>query len=146
MKKTIAVLLASASILGVLGLGLAFAYDGQSTDEAKQEFCDSLSGLSSTVMKYEGLNPATATNDELDAAADDIEDAWDEVVDEAYDWTWAEDNQLVKAYDDLYEAIESLPGDYTVAQSIEALEPELSAFPEAYSATFDGSGCSSTTA
>jgi hypothetical protein len=141
MKKTIAVLLAGASILAVLGLGLAFTYGGQSTEEAKQEFCDSLTDLSSTVMKYEGLNPATATNDELEAAADDIDDAWDEVVDEAYDWTWAEDNQLVEAYDDLYDAMDSLPGDYTVAQSIEALQPELSAFPQAYSATFDGSGC-----
>ena len=33
-------------------------------------------------MSYEGLNPATATNDEREQAADDVDSAWDEVVDE----------------------------------------------------------------
>jgi hypothetical protein len=143
MKKTMMAALAiGASVLGALALAVGVsAWDGESTETAKTEFCESLTGLSSTVMSYEGLDPATATNDELNAAADDIDEAWDEVVDEAYDWTWAEDNQLVEAYDDLYDAMDSLPGDYTVAQSIEALQPELSAFPQAYSATFDGSGC-----
>ncbi len=95
-------------------------------------------------MYYEGLNPATATNDELDAAADDITNAWNDVVDEGYDWAYAEDNSLTEAYNDLYDGIQSLPGDNTISQDIEALQPELSAFPQAYSDTFDGSGCTST--
>jgi hypothetical protein len=143
MKKTMMAALAiGASVLGALALAVGVsAWDGESTETAKTEFCESLTGLSSTVMSYEGLDPATATNDELNAAADDIDEAWDEVVDEAYDWVYADDNALTQAYDDLYYAIEDLPGDYTVAQSLEELEPELSAFPQAYSETFDGSGC-----
>jgi hypothetical protein len=96
-------------------------------------------------MSYQGLNPATATNDELDSAADDITNAWDGVVDDANDWADADDNALAAAYDDLYWAIQYLPGDYTVAQDLEALQPELSAFPRAFSDTFNGSGCSSST-
>ena len=141
MKKMVA-LVTGATVLATLFvmLGVA-AFDGQSTEEAKAEFCQSLTDLSSTVMSYEGLDPVTATNDERETAADDIADAWDEVVDEAYDWTYAEDNALVAAYDDLYSAIDDIPGDYTIAQSIEAVQPELSAFPQAYAETFDGSGC-----
>ncbi len=141
MKKTKIV----ALILGVCVLGLLVAAcGGESSTTAKKNFCNSLSDLSSTVMYYEGLNPATATNDELDAAADDITNAWNDVVDEGYDWAYAEDNSLTEAYNDLYDGIQSLPGDNTISQDIEALQPELSAFPQAYSDTFDGSGCTST--
>ncbi len=141
MKKTKIV----ALILGVCVLGLLVAAcGGESSATAKKNFCNSLSDLSSTVMYYEGLNPATATNDELDAAADDITNAWNDVVDEGYDWAYAEDNSLTEAYNDLYDGIQSLPGDNTISQDIEALQPELSAFPQAYSDTFDGSGCTST--
>jgi hypothetical protein len=137
MKGKIVALVLGACVLGLL----VSACGGESSATAKQNYCDSLTNLSSTVMNYEGLNPATATNDELDSAADDITDAWNDVVDDAYDWAEAEDNSLTKAYNDLYYAIEDLPGDYTVAQDLDALEPELSAFPEAYSETFDQSGC-----
>jgi hypothetical protein len=135
-----------ALILGVCILGLLVAAcGGESSATAKKNFCNSLSDLSSTVMYYEGLNPATATNDELDAAADDITSAWNDVVNEGYDWAYAEDNSLTQAYNDLYDGIQSLPGDNTISQDIEDLQPELSAFPQAYSDTFDGSGCTSTT-
>jgi hypothetical protein len=142
MKKMIMVAL-TLGILATATLGLAFAYDGESSAAAKVDVCDSLSDLSSTVMSYQGLNPATATTDELESAADDIDDAWDEVEDEAYDWVYADDNALTQAYYDLDDAIEELPCDYTIAQSLEALEPELSAFPQAYRDTFDLSGCTS---
>ena len=140
MKKTIAV------VLGVLTLGLGTvllvaAWDTEDSEEAKAEFCESLSALSATVTSYEGLDPATATNDELDAAADDVEEAWDDVLDQGYDWVYAYDNELTEAYNDLYWAVQDLPGDNTMSENIDDLDEELSAFPEAFEATFDGSGC-----
>ncbi len=120
---------------------LAFTWPGESSATAKRHFCDSLSNLSSTVMNYEGMNPATATNDELQGAADDIAGAWDRVVNDANDWANAYDNPLTGAYNDLYYAIQDLPGDNTIARDLQALQPELSAFPQAYQETFDGSGC-----
>jgi hypothetical protein len=141
MKKTIAIVLGSLTLgLGVVGIAVA-AYDTESSDEAKADFCESLTDLSSTVMSYEGIDLRTATNDELDAAAGDIEESWDEVVDDAEDWAYADDNELYDAYSDLYWAIDGLDGDNTRADNVEDLEDELSAFPEAFRATFDGSGC-----
>lgn len=136
MKKII------VPILGAFTLVLLVsACGGESSASAKENFCDSLSNLSSTVMSYQGVNPATATTDELDSAADDINSAWNDAQDDANDWANANDNALTAAYNDLYNAMEDLPGDYTIAQSLEALEPELSAFPQAFRDTFDGSGC-----
>ena len=130
-----------ALIAGVVLLGVALW--PESSAAAKQNFCNSLSNLSSTVMSYQGLDPAAATNEERDAAYNDINDAWNAVVDDANDWANAYDNPLTEAYNDFATAVDELPSDYTVAEDMQALEPQLSAFPDAFRETFDGSGCTS---
>jgi hypothetical protein len=139
-KEMIGALALGAAILSATILAVAWSFE--SSDEAKADFCGSLNSLSSTVMSYEGLDPRTTTNEELDSAADDIEDAWNEVVDDAEDWANAYDNPLNEAYNDLYWEVQVIPGDYTVAESLEMVDDELEAFPQAFSETFDGSGCS----
>ena len=143
-KSKIASVIAIGAVLVGSFAAIAYAHDPESSEEAKADFCQSLSDLSSAVMVYDGLDPLTATNDELDEAVDDIEHAWDEVIDDADDWANAYDNELNLAYDDLYWEIQSLSGDNTIAENLEEVEDELSAFPGAYGDTFDGSGCSST--
>ena len=138
-KQAAVAVLAAGLIAGAVALTVALWPENSAT--AKKNFCNSLDNLSTTVMNYQGLNPATATNDELNAAADDINGAWNDVVDDANDWANAYDNPLANAYDDLYFAFDSLPGDNTIAEDISDLQPELSAFPEAFRETFDGSGC-----
>jgi len=140
-KRTLALIVGGSALLAGLVL-LVAAWTTESSSEAKADFCDSLTTLSSTVMQYQGINPATATNEELDNAADDIADAYDEVVDDAEDWANAYDNPLNIAYNDLYWAIQDLPSDNTVAEDMASLDDELSAFPQAFTETFDGSGCS----
>jgi len=130
-----------AAFAGIFA-ALVVAFWPVSSAEAKSNYCNSLNNLASTVVSYQGLDPVNATNDELEAAYDDIYDAWNDVVDDGNDWANAYDNPLTNAYDDLYWAIQTLPGDNTIAEDIEALQPELSAFPQAFRDTFDGSGCS----
>jgi hypothetical protein len=141
MKKKVA-LVAGAAILTAGLVLLVSAWRGESSAEAKADYCNSLNNLSATVMSYQGLNPATATNEELDSAADDITGAYNEVVNDAEDWANAYDNPLNEAYNDLYWEIQSLPSDYTVAEDLDAVSDELDAFPQAFTETFDGSGCS----
>jgi hypothetical protein len=141
MTKKIAAIGVGAATLAGLLVVLAFAWSGESSAEAKKDFCNSLSSLSSTVMSYQGLDPRTATNEELDNAADDIYDAYDQVVEDAEDWANAYDNPLNEAYNDLYWEVQSLPSDYTVAEDLDAVSDELAAFPQAFTETFDGSGC-----
>ena len=139
--KKIAAWTAGAGALAGLVVGLAIALWPESSATAKHNFCNSLNNLSTTVLNYQGLDPRTATNDQLDAAANDITDAWNQVADDANDWANAYDNPLGEAYDDLYWAIQGLPGDNTIAEDMRDLQPELSAFPQAFHETFDGSGC-----
>jgi hypothetical protein len=142
MKKTIvSALLAGAFILSI-GL-LAVAWTGESSDEAKADFCNSVTELNNTVTSYQGLNPLTASTEELDSAKDDIYDAYDEMIDDAEDWANAYDNPLNEWYNDLYWAYQVTSDDLTVAETVTELEDELSAFPAAFDETFDGSGCAS---
>jgi hypothetical protein len=141
--KVIAAVAGGAAAIGLL-VALAFALRGPSSEQAKQDYCDSLRNLSSTVMSYQGLDVRTATNDELDSAYNDIADAYDQVVQDAEDWANAYDNPLAEAYDNLYWAAQDLPDDYTVSQDLASLQDELAAFPGAFHETFDGSGCSTT--
>jgi hypothetical protein len=142
MKKTIvSALLAGAFILSI-GL-LAVAWTGESSDEAKADFCNSVTELNNTVTSYQGLDPRTASTEELDSAKDDIYDAYDEMIDDAEDWANAYDNPLNEWYNDLYWAYQGTSDDLTVAETVNELEDELSAFPAAFDETFDGAGCAS---
>jgi hypothetical protein len=140
MKTKIALVAGASALLAGLVL-LVSAWVGPSSAEAKKDFCNSLSDLSSTVMQYQGLNPLTATNEELDNAYGDISDAYDQVVEDAEDWANAYDNPLNEAYNDLYWEMQYLPSDNTVTEDLDAVSDELAAFPSAFNETFDGSGC-----
>jgi len=140
MKKKIAYVTGASALLAGLIL-LVSAWVGPSSAEAKKDFCNSLNNLSSTVMQYQGLDPRTATNEELENAYDDVAGAYDQVIDDANDWANAYDNPLNEAYNDLYWEVQSLPSDYTVSEDLNAVSDELAAFPQAFADTFDGSGC-----
>jgi hypothetical protein len=130
-----------AAGLGAAVLLTTLTACGQSSDEAKADFCGSLDDFSSVAMSYQGLDPQTATNDEIDAATDDLADAWYAVEQDAADWANADDNALSEAYDDLYDAAQDLSGDNTAEDNLNDLEPQLDAIPGAFADTFDGSGC-----
>jgi hypothetical protein len=139
MTKILAIVAAGLAAVSIVAL--AAAWTGESTDEAKADVCESLDDVSSAYTTYDALDPRTATIGELDEAEDNLEEAWDDLVYDAEDWVNADDNVLTEAYDNLYYAYQDLPDDYTVAQSLDALEDELEAIPPAYAEAFDGSGC-----
>ena len=143
MTKKMAALTAGGLLLlagGCVLLVLAAPW-GESSATAKKHFCNSLDNLATTVTNYQGLDVSTASNDQLNQAADDIYGAWDDVVNDANDWANAYDNPLSNAYDNLYWAIQDLPDDQTIAEDYADLQDELAAFPGAFHETFDGSGC-----
>src|SRR5262245_56993759 len=85
---------AAAAVFIAAAAAVTIALWPENTATAKQNFCNSLTNLSSTVMSYQGLDPITATNDERESAANDISDAYDRVIDDANDWVNAYDNPL----------------------------------------------------
>lgn len=139
-KSAIVGVLAAGTLIGGT-VGLTYAFWPEDAATAKSDFCDSTKDFASTVQSYQGLNPVTATNDQIDAAYDDIESAYDEMIDQGNEWVNAYDNELTNWYYDMDAAIESLPSDNTATENLEDLEPTLSEFPAAFQSTFDKSGC-----
>ncbi len=127
--------LAGGTVWAVSALGF------EDTESAKADVCQSLDELGATITSYAGLNPLTATNEELDQAYDDIDSALDSVAEETDEWVNAYDNPLTDAYWDLYYAVQDLDGDNTAQDNLIELEDELKAYPDAFAETFDGSGC-----
>jgi hypothetical protein len=140
LSNRIVIAVVTACLLGLGALAVGFS-GGESSATAKQNFCNSLSDFSNTVTYYGGLDPRTATNAELDSGAAEIDAAWNDLVGEANDWANADDNAVTAAYNDLYDAIQELPSDNTIAEDLDSLQDELDAFPQAYRETFDLSGC-----
>jgi hypothetical protein len=141
MNKRYALAVAAVAAVAVGAALLGSAFTTESTSEAKQGFCQSLSDFSTAVTTFDNLSPATATQDEIDAAYADVQSAWNDVQDEGNDWINAYDNPLTNAYWDFYYAAEDLPGGNTAAENLDELQPELAAFPQAIADTFDGTGC-----
>lgn len=139
-KSTIVGVLAAGTLVGGTA-GLTYAFWPEDSATAKSDFCDSARDFATTVKSYQGLNPATATNEQLDAAYDDVESAYDDMIDEGNEWVNAYDNELTDWYFELEDAVDDLPSDNTAAQNVEDLEPTLAEFPAAFEATFDKSGC-----
>lgn len=141
MQKIVAVVLGAGALAGGTVVTVN-AIGFEDADSAKQDLCVAFGDLETTVASYQGLDPRAATNDQLDTAYDDITGALEKVDEEGDEWVNAYDNELTDAYWDLYYAVEDLDGGNTAADNMADLEDELAAFPAAFQATFDGSGCS----
>jgi hypothetical protein len=140
MRTIIAVTLAGGALAGGAAVTVnALAFED--VDSAKADVCTSLDELRTTIVSYQGLNPLTATNDQLDAAYDDIAGEVDDLDEELDEWVNAYDNPLTDAYWDLSDAVADLDGDNTARENLIDLQDELAAYPEAFHETFDGSGC-----
>jgi hypothetical protein len=140
MRSILAVTLAG----GALAAGAVITVNAvafEDAESAKADVCTSLHELSDTIVGYEGLNPLTATNDQLEDAYDDISGAVESLDEELDEWVNAYDNPLTEAYWSLYDAVEDLDGDNTAVENLAAIEDELAAYPAAFQETFDGSGC-----
>lgn len=140
-KSSIVAFLAAGTLAGGT-VGLTYAFWPEDAATAKADFCDSAKDFASTVNSYQGLNPATATNEQIDTAYDDIESAYDEMIEQGNEWVNAYDNDLTDWYYEMDDAVASLPSDNTASENLDDLQPTLSEFPAAFQATFDGSGCS----
>ena len=140
MRTIIAVTLAGGALAGGAAVTVnALAFED--VDSAKADVCTSLDELRTTIVSYQGLNPLTATNDQLDAAYDDIAGEVDDLDEELDEWVNAYDNPLTDAYWDLSDAVADLDGDNTARENLIDLQDELAAYPAAFQETFDGSGC-----
>lgn len=109
-----------------IGLGLlsvvavtACGDDDDESDvaEANAAFCDDLAAYGTAVGDLAALDPATATKDDYESAADEVRSTRDDMVDSAADLSEAEWENLQTQADTLRDQLQDAPDDQAV-QSI----------------------------
>ena len=141
MKRTVAITFAVlAACCGLVACGS----DKESQQEAKQHLCSSLDTFAASVVALQGLSLGTSSEDDVDAAADNIGKAWDQVVKDAKDVKNASTDQIECAYNDLKQAIQDRPTDKPITEVIAGLEPQITAFAESWKKLADGLDCKTT--
>jgi hypothetical protein len=125
--------LAIAVMLVAFCLGLvACGGDEESQAEAEQHLCASLDNFAASIVSLQGLGLQTASEDDLSSAADNVDEAWDQVVEDAKDVKNANTDAIESAYDDLKNAIEDRPTDKPITEVLAGLEPKVRAFAQAW--------------
>lgn len=128
MKRALAlVALALALCTSVVACGS----DKQSPQEATKNLCASLDDFAASVVALQGVG-LTSSSDEISAALDNIDQAWNKVVDDAKDVKSANTDAVKSAYDDLKDAVQNRPTDKPITDVIAGLEPKLTAFAGAW--------------
>lgn len=124
---------ALAVVLLAAGLGLvACGGDEESQAEAEQHLCASLDDFAASIVSLQGLSLQKTSEDDLNSAADNVNDAWDQVVEDAKDVKNANTDAIESAYDDLKQAIEDRPRDKPITEVFAELEPKILAFAQAW--------------
>jgi Zn-dependent M32 family carboxypeptidase len=104
----------------------------ESQAEAKDHLCSSLDAFAASVVSLQGLSLQSASEDDLKSSVNKVNDAWDQVVEDAKDVKDVSTDKIRSAYDDLKDAIENRPTDKPVTQVVSDLGPKLTAFAQAW--------------
>jgi hypothetical protein len=144
MKRSLA-LGCSAVLLGVAALAGCGDDDDDSSDvaDANAAFCDDLAAYGTAIGDFVALDPATATKDDYDSAADDVRTTRDDMAESAGDLSEAEWENLVSQADELRDQLRDAPDDQAVQAIVEEAVPQAVAV-QASIATLNTAVCTGT--
>ena len=135
-------------VLGIAGLVSVAALvscgdddDESDVSEANTEFCSDLSAYGTAVADFAALDPATATKDDYDSAADEVRSTREEMVDSGEDLAEAEWENLATQVDTLRDQLRDAPDDQAVQAIVDEAKPQA-ATVQASVATLNTAICS----
>jgi len=131
-------------LVGVAGL-LVGCDDDESQAAAEDNLCASLTSFSATVVNLQGLDPTTASQDDYEAAVQEVQKAGNAVREDAEDVAEADTTALESAVDDLEAAAQDVPDDIPVTDALSSLQPEVQAVAQTWKETFDTLDCQTDT-
>ncbi|GAA0274808.1 hypothetical protein GCM10010302_10510 [Streptomyces polychromogenes] len=137
-----AVSAAAALLLSVGGASAAFAADpSPNQSAAAAQLCTDLNELRSDATALFGLNPASATKDQVKSAYNDVRDEWGEVSKSTAAWNAAQKEAVKSAADGLKKTWDDLPGNATGAEAATKLKPQAQKLDSAVKSARTGLKC-----
>jgi len=135
--------LAAAFLALAICLSLvACGSDKESAQEATQHLCTSLDDFAASVVALQGVG-LSSSQDQISSALDNVNQAWNKVVDDAKDVKTANTDAVKSAYEDLKSAVENRPTDKPITDVLAGLEPKLAAFAGAWKQFANSLNCKS---
>ena len=122
-------------------VALAGCTQEQSQASAEADLCGSLDAFGAALQDFEDLDPATASIDDVEAAREAIDAAWEDVAAAAADVTEADEAALETAWGDLADDLENIPEDEAIADVLAGLQATAGEVRGVYQEMADGSGC-----
>ncbi|GLX19463.1 hypothetical protein Slala02_27780 [Streptomyces lavendulae subsp. lavendulae] len=133
---------AAALVLSLGGASAAFAAEpSPNQSAAAAQLCTDLNKLRSDTTALFGLDPASATKDQVKDAYDDVRDGWDNVSDSTAAWNAAQKDAVKSAADELKKTWEDLPDDATGADAATKLKPHAQMLDTAVKSARTGLQC-----
>jgi hypothetical protein len=114
--------------------------DAADVVEANAEFCDDLSTYGTAVAALAALDPATATPDDYESAAEEVQSTREDMVESAGDLAEEEWENLQTQMDTLRDQLGDAPDDQTVQAILDEARPQAAAV-EASVATLNTAVC-----
>ncbi len=129
-------------MVGAMALVLVVACN-QASDQpsAEQALCDSLAAFSDSITAMTDLSPTTASVDDLNAARDASQEAWDQVKTDAANVSGADDAALEAAWNGLSDAITGFATDVSIVDALGQVQSAADDVRAAYGEMRDGLSC-----
>ena len=131
----------AATGLGLVLLVATACQEQESQPSAEAAVCASVSAFGTAIQDFRDLDPATASIEDVQAARDDIQTAWDQVKDEAVDLSDADETAVQDAWDGVVQSIEDFPTDQPVADGLSGVQDAAGDVQTAVDEMRDGMGC-----
>jgi hypothetical protein len=118
-------------VTGLLGASALVACgdddDASDVADANAEFCEDLAAYGSAIGNLAGLDPATATKDDYESAADEVRSTREDMVESAEDLGEAEWENLATQVDTLRDQLQDAPDDQAVQAILAEAQPQATA-------------------
>jgi len=133
--------------LSAIGVGLVLLVATACTDQqesqpsAEAAVCTSVAALGTALQDFRDLDPATASIEDVQAARDDIQGAWDQVKAEATDLNEADEAAVDEAWNGVAQSIDDFPTDEPIEDGLASVQDATGGVQTAYQEMADGLGC-----
>lgn len=124
MKRSMALGLGLALVGATVLAGCGDDDDSSDVADANAAFCDDLAAYGTAVGDLAALDPATATKDDYDSAADEVRSTREDMVASAGDLSQAEWDNLHSQVDTLRDQLKDAPDDQAVQSIIDEAKPQ----------------------
>ncbi|MFJ8159915.1 hypothetical protein ACIRBY_03185 [Streptomyces sp. NPDC096136] len=133
---------AAALFLSIGGASAALAADpSPNSSAAAAQLCTDLNQLRSDATALAGLNPSSATKDQVKSAYNDVRDGWDAVSKSTAQWSAAQKDAVKSAADGLKKTWDDLPDNSTGAEAAAKLKPQAQMLDSAVKSARTGLKC-----